>query len=317
VLLAPVVIPAVAFGGRRETWALFGELVAILAALLFLPKSLSGAHLAGLWTPIGIGLSIVFAVWLCVVNIVTITGIYTRAAVTAARMRDEVLDQHDARARGLETLGAKVAHELKNPLAAIAGLVQLLLEGEHAPKTRERLVVVSSEVERVEAILRRYLAFSRPLEDVRPVQTDVALLVDDVLALLEARAAGAGVRVVRTGGDVTATVDPGKLKDALLNLVDNALEASPRGRSVTVEITHEPGRTLVRVRDEGEGIPADVLARVGTPYFTTREKGTGLGVVMARAAVEAHGGTLTLRSKPGEGTIAEIALPDDAAARAA
>jgi signal transduction histidine kinase len=309
-LLAAVVIPAAAFGRRPPTWALFGQLVGILGALLVLPRSVLGCVLPEPWIHVGIAMSIAFAVWVSVVNIVTITEIYTRAAVDAARMREQVLDQHDTRARDLETIGAKVAHELKNPLAAIAGLVQLLRQGDHEPKTKERLAVISSEVGRVEAILRDYLAFTRPLDSMSLVAAPLAPVVDDVLTLLGARASAAGVSLERVGEPLDALIDAVRLREALINLVDNAIEASPRGKRVQVELSRARDGVVVRVRDHGEGIAPDVLARVGTPYFTTRPTGTGLGVVLARSVVEAHGGTLEITSEAGEGTTAEISLRD-------
>ncbi|UJR78179.1 sensor histidine kinase [Sandaracinus amylolyticus] len=317
-LLAPAVIPAAAFGRRPPTWILLGELVVLLLVLLGLPEWVTGPIMPKPWVSIGIGTSIVFAVWVSVVNLVTLTEVYTRAAVHAAQMREEVLEQHESRARGLETMGAKVAHELKNPLAAIAGLAQLLLQGQHDDKTRERLSVIASEVGRMEKTMREYLAFSRPLDEVRPMDVELATLADDVLVLLEGRARARSVTLERTGERLRARVDPARLKEALINLVDNAIEASSAGGRVTIELARVPGSTHVRVRDRGEGIAPEVLARVGTPYFTTRSEGTGLGVVIARAAIEQHGGTLALHSQRGEGTLAEIVLPDAAApARAA
>jgi signal transduction histidine kinase len=316
-LLAPVVIPAAAFGRRPPTYLLSAELLVLLVLLLLLPPSVTGPVLPRPWISIGIAASIGVVVWVTVVNIVILTEVYARAAVLAARMREEVLAQHDARARSLETMGAKVAHELKNPLAAIAGLAQLLLEGRHDDKTRERLTVMASEVGRMEKVIREYLAFARPLDEVRLNDVDLASLIDDVITLLEARARAREVTLARTGDGTSARVDPGRMKEALLNLVDNAIAASPPGSRVTVELARVPGSTTLRVRDRGEGMAPDVLARVGTPYFTTREDGTGLGVVMARASVEQHGGTLVLHSRRGEGTVAEIVLPDTAVERAA
>lgn len=316
-LLAPAVIPAAAFGRRPITWFLLGELVVLLAILLMLPPWVTGPIMPPPWVSIGIGVSIVFAVWVSVVNLVSITEVYARAAVTAARMREEVLEQHEARARGLESIGAKVAHELKNPLAAIGGLAQLLLQGSHDDKTRERLSVIASEVGRMEKTMREYLAFSRPLDEVRPSDVDLGTLTDDVLALLEGRARARSVTLERTGESLHATVDAARMKEALINLVDNAIAASPAGGRVSVEVSRAACVTHVRVRDRGEGIAPEILARVGTPYFTTRADGTGLGVVIARAAIEQHGGTLVLESRRGEGTTADIALPHASSARAA
>ncbi len=316
-LLAPAVIPAAAFGRRPPTWILLGELIVLLTILLLLPPWVTGPILPAPWVSIGIGVSIVFAVWVSVVSLVTISEIYARAAVTAARMREQVLEQHEARARGLERIGAKVAHELKNPLAAIGGLAQLLLQGSHDEKTRERLSVVASEVGRMEKTLREYLAFSRPLEEVRPSDVDLGVLADDVLALLEGRARARGVVLERSGSPLRANVDAERMKEALINLVDNAIAASSSGGRVSVELARVACVTHVRVKDRGEGIAPEVLARVGTPYFTTRAEGTGLGVVIAKRTVEQHGGTLAIESRRGEGTVADIALPPSASARAA
>src|SRR5262249_9689193 len=145
VLLAPMIIPAAAFGRRGETWALFTELVVLLAALAFLPSSITGPGLGPRWSAFGIRACLAFPVWLCVLRLLHIPERSARAGRTAARMREAALDEHESRARGLETVGAKVAHDLKNPLSAIAGLVQLMLRAEQPPKTRERLAVVASE----------------------------------------------------------------------------------------------------------------------------------------------------------------------------
>ncbi|MBZ0121155.1 MAG: hypothetical protein K8H88_29435, partial [Sandaracinaceae bacterium] len=233
-LLIAVVIPPAAFGRRAPTWILFGELVALLALLLVLPLSITGRVLPAPWIQIGLAASISIAVWVSVTNIVTLTELSQRAAMMAGQMRDQLLAQHEGRARTLETMGAKVAHEIKNPLAAIAGLVQLLLKGSHDDKTRERLMVIESEVQRTERVVREYLAFSRPLDELRATDTDLGALVDDVLALLEARARRRSVKLERRGARATAKVDPARLREALLNLVDNAIEASSAGDRVSV-----------------------------------------------------------------------------------
>ena len=313
-LLIAVVIPPAAFGRRAPTWILFGALVALLALLLVLPLSITGRVLPAPWIQIGLAASISIAVWVSVTNIVTLTELSQRAAMMAGQMRDQLLAQHEGRARTLETMGAKVAHEIKNPLAAIAGLVQLLLKGSHDDKTRERLMVIESEVQRTERVVREYLAFSRPLDELRATDTDLGALVDDVLALLEARARRRSVKLERRGARATAKVDPARLREALLNLVDNAIEASSAGDRVSVELERKDGTIAIAVHDEGEGIPADLLPRVGTPYFTTRESGTGLGVVIARAAVQQHGGSLSIESCCGAGTCARIVLPEARAA---
>jgi signal transduction histidine kinase len=114
---------------------------------------------------------------------------------------------------------------------------------------------------------------------------------------------------LRRRGDAAITADPLRLKEALLNLVVNALEASAAGGRVEVEIAQAEGAARVVVRDFGRGMSHDVLARIGTPFFTTREEGTGLGVALARATFVRHGGALEYASRPGAGTTATATLP--------
>jgi len=104
-------------------------------------------------------------------------------------------------------------------------------------------------------------------------------------------------------------VDTRRLREALFNLVTNALDATASGGKVEVRIAQRDGEAQVEVRDSGRGMPPEVLERVGTPFFTTREQGTGLGVAMARAAFTQHGGSLEYRSEEGRGTVVVGVLP--------
>jgi signal transduction histidine kinase len=202
---------------------------------------------------------------------------------------------------------AALAHELRNPLAAVKALVQLVLRGEDDVRTRGRLDVVLTEVQRMESLLRAPAAGEPPAVDV----VDPGALVDDVIAVLEARAAAAEVALVRSrrGDPASIAGDGPRLKAALLNLVGNAVEATPAGGRVELEITAGDGRVDIEVRDTGAGIAADDLARIGTPFFSRRAGGTGLGVLIARATIEQHGGRLDYRSQLGAGTTARVSLP--------
>jgi signal transduction histidine kinase len=110
-------------------------------------------------------------------------------------------------------------------------------------------------------------------------------------------------------GDATIEADPRRIREAILNLIANAIEATPRGGEVIVEVRAVDESVQVVVRDTGHGMPQDTLRRLGTPFFTTRDEGTGLGVVLARSVVAQHGGSLRYDSEPGRGTTASITLP--------
>jgi signal transduction histidine kinase len=230
------------------------------------------------------------------------------SACQLGRAREEMVSRALARAREMEHITLKLSHELKNPLAAIKGLVQLSARTACDPDAAEQLRVVAAEVDRMENILKEYLSFSRPFEALNPQEVALGALADEILLLMDARAASAGV-VLRRRGDATIEADPRRLKDALFNLVGNAVEATPEGGNVEVQIDQIEHVARIAVRDSGRGMPPEVLERIGTPFYTTRDQGTGLGVVVARAAFAQHGGTLVYSSEPGQGTTAVGTLP--------
>ena len=160
----------------------------------------------------------------------------------------------------------------------------------------------------MQEILRNYLSFTRPLQQVTPRRVAVGPIVSDTLVVLSARADDARVRLFAQG-DAVVEADPRRLKEALLNLVANAIEATPAGGQVLVEVKPAGDRAEIVVRDTGRGMPPDTLRRVGTPFFTTRDDGTGLGVVLARSVIAQHGGALRYDSEPGKGTLVSFTLP--------
>jgi len=308
-LFAPIVTTFAAFGrGREGTQALIGAvlLVALLGALPAgvpfppLPSPQSG------WLRL---LFVVVSLLLLRAGVSGLTEASRRSGELLERLRAEALDAAEARVAALESMGASVAHELKNPLSSVKGLVQLLARSATEARTQERLEVVRSEVERMEGILQEYLSFARPLGALRRTDVELGQLLDDVASVVEARAQAAGVRIERPPTQARVRGDARRLKEALLNLALNALEATPPGGRVELGADAGDAGAVITVRDSGRGMPASVLARVGTPFFTTREAGTGLGVVLARTVVRQHGGRLEYESHPGQGTVARIILP--------
>ncbi len=220
-----------------------------------------------------------------------------------------------APAEALEQLGIEVAHELKNPLAAVKALVQLGLRSASEAPAHERLRVIEREVARMQETLQRYLSSPRRLQHVRPVRVQLGPLVSHVLLALSALASAGRVRL-SSQGDATLEADPRRLEEALLNLVANAIEATPPGGAVVVEVRAAGEEVEIAVRDTGRGMASETLSRVGTPFFTTREHGSGLGVVLARSVIADHGGSLRYESEPGRGTTVRARLPGTAASGA-
>ncbi|HTB79077.1 MAG TPA: HAMP domain-containing sensor histidine kinase [Polyangiaceae bacterium] len=240
----------------------------------------------------------------------TVTSGYERAALELAERREELCTENEDRTRALEGIAARLAHEVKNPLAAIKGLSTHMARNATDPKTAERLAIVAGEADRLQSIVEGFLSFSRGLDDLKCAATHPYEIVRELGVLLETRAEEAGV-TIETGGDeaLVLDADPRKLRQALLNIVLNAIQASPRGSSVRLTVARDCEGSRITVRDEGVGMTPDVLERIRKPYFTTKEGGTGLGLAVARGLVEQHGGSLEFKSAPRTGTTVTILLP--------
>lgn len=308
-MLGASVAEAMLRGRSKDTAIAIAANALCILALAVLPRSWMGPPIQAPFDYILTTITLLYSLFMSGALVASLTEAATMAGERLERMREDLLNSSLERTSSLEAVSAKVAHELKNPLAAVKALVQLLSSNAQDERSRQRLEVVRSEIARMEQIMSEYLSFSRPLQDLRPEAIDLAELADNVMAVLEARASDAGVTLSRTGGPANVVADPRRLKEALLNLVSNAIEATPGGGRVELLVQPRPGEAEVVVRDDGKGIPAEYLARVGTPFFTMREGGTGLGVLLAKTVVAQHGGQLTFDSLEGRGTSVTLRLP--------
>jgi signal transduction histidine kinase len=241
-----------------------------------------------------------------------ISGAYERIALELAVRREELCDESEGRTRALEGIAARLAHEVKNPLAAIKGLSTHVARSSTDEKVRERLTIVASEAERLQEIVEGFLSFSRGLDDLTVGPTKPYEIARELSLLLETRAADAGVILeVRGSRELSLNADDKKLRQALLNLVLNAMQASVRGTTVTLEVAKScsDGAAVVRIMDRGAGMAPEVLDRIRKPYYTTKEGGSGLGIAVARGIIEQHGGSLRFESTSGRGTTATVHLP--------
>jgi signal transduction histidine kinase len=307
-LLATVVAGWVAAsaiaGDRRQTRELLGVTAAVVLLLAVAPASLTGPP------PAGPAFAVLAAVGVLGVGalLAPVHAIIRRKRDEIVRQRTEIAAEALARAEALEQIGAKLAHELKNPLTGVKALVQLGARSPAEAPSHARLEVVEREVSRMQEILQNYLSFTRPLQELAPRRVDLGALVSDTLVVLSARADEAHVRLYARG-EASLDADPSRLREALLNLVANAIEATAPGGEVEVEVRPATEAAEVVIRDTGRGMASEVLRRIGTPFFTTRDDGTGLGVVLARSVVNQHGGSMRYESEPGHGTRVTLTLP--------
>lgn len=231
-LFAPVVTGFAAFGRGRESAVLFAGMIAVLAALAVVPRGVPFAVIpAPHSSAIMFGAMVICAI-LLLASVSGLTRAYWRSGQVLDRMRAAALDDATGRLRDLDAVGAKVAHEIKNPLSAVKGLVQLVAKKPANPRQGKRCQVILDEVERIETILRDYLGFSRPFGDLSPTRLQLDELVADVVAVLEVRARDAEVVLEHETAGVELVADRRRLKEALFNLCDNAIAATPPGGRV-------------------------------------------------------------------------------------
>lgn len=205
-----------------------------------------------------------------------------------------------------------VAHEVKNPLNAILMHVELvrmkLARGDYdlAPE----IDVVSREIVRLDRVVKTFLDFTRPVQlDLKEISAEAFL--NDIVELARPQAAAAGIKISidQQAGDVTLCVDLDLLKQAVLNIVVNAIEAMPRGGELRFYSSSQGDDAEIRITDSGPGISPEVRDKIFKLYFTTKEKGSGIGLAMTFRIVQLHDGTIDFSSEPGKGTTFILRLP--------
>lgn len=230
--------------------------------------------------------------------------------ISGLRSMEERIRQLD-RLAALGRFASSVAHEIRNPLTGIATGVQYLSRGfTEGDKRHEDVAFILKEVTRLNTIIQDLFTATKP-RSLALGSVDLREVVSRTLRSLKPAPEEAGVTIALERADEwpLVTADPDQLQQVLLNLIQNAVQATPSGGRVAIRARTEDDRRVIEVEDTGVGIVAEHLPRIFDPFFTTRHKGTGLGLFVAHGIVQRHQGTLEVSSEPGKGTTFRIRLP--------
>lgn len=307
-LFAPVVVGFAAFARAPQSGLLLGVaatallLLALVAPLAAFPPLPAPAALYMLL------ISALMSLALLAVGVISLVDAHARIAAELERVRADMLREAETRAMSVEHLGAQVAHEVKNPLTAVRGLVQLVQRKITDARDQERLNVAVAEIDRSLELLHDYLTFARPITDLTLAETDLRALLDDVAGMLEARALERRVAITVRGDVLSIVADRQRVREAVLNLALNAITAMPQGGALELRTAVSAERAVIAVQDNGVGMSSELIGELGKPFRSEAERGTGLGVLVAQAVARQHGGRLRYESAPGAGTTALLEL---------
>jgi PAS domain S-box-containing protein len=241
-------------------------------------------------------------------NGVVVGGVLTFTDITELQKTEEFIrtsEKHSVAGQ----LAAGIAHEIRNPLTAIKGFIQLLQSELDVKKPY--LHIIQSEIQRIELILGELLALAKP-QAIKFTKRDIGVLLQHVTTLLETQGILHNIQIVTRIDPSLPLIecDENGLKQVFINFLKNAMEAMKNGGRIFIEAQKKDEHSvLIRFIDEGCGIPKEQLEKIGKPFFTTKEKGTGLGMMVSKKIIEDHGGTMSIISEVNKGTTVEVTLP--------
>jgi signal transduction histidine kinase len=211
-------------------------------------------------------------------------------------------------------LAAGIAHEIRNPLTSINILIHSLTENSPAENAnREDLQVIEEEIRRINEIVDQFLRFAKPAPPLLE-KTNLIPIFEEILQLLRPQIERGKIKVKKEFGPLPLiTVDREQIKQVILNLLLNAVQAMPKGGHLTLsgQVSESDHWIRLSVQDSGIGIPEEDLKKLFDPFFSTKEGGVGLGLSIAHRIVDQHHGKIEVESAPGKGTLLAVCLPTD------
>ncbi|WP_079505608.1 PAS domain-containing sensor histidine kinase [Mesobacillus jeotgali] len=227
--------------------------------------------------------------------------------VTELRETEERLRRTD-KLSVVGELSASVAHEIRNPLTSLKGLVQLLQVEDEKHQLYYQIMI--DELNRINHIVSELLLLAKP-QQIKYTEADLQMILHDVISLLKTEASLHNIQIEFQvkGHRAMIECEPNQLKQLFINIVKNAIEASSAGDVVVITLDSFDNKVSINIKDEGVGISKELLERIGEPFYSSKEKGTGLGMTVSFKIVQSHNGTIKFDSEPEKGTEVTVQLP--------
>ncbi|MFK9094483.1 ATP-binding protein [Bacillus salipaludis] len=207
-------------------------------------------------------------------------------------------------------LAAGIAHEIRNPMTALKGFIQLL-EGSITKEHSMYYQIITTELQRIDSIINEFLLLAKP-QAISFQEKDIIQIMKETVDLLTAHAVLYNVQFVTEydAGLPLVFCEPNQLKKVFINLIKNAIEVMPGGGNITITIKKMENQQIqIKIKDEGMGISEEKIKKLGEPFYTTKDRGTGLGLMVSYRIIDEHKGTINIESEEGKGTIFYIYLP--------
>lgn len=232
-----------------------------------------------------------------------------RNDITERKRTEETLHRQDKLA-AVGQLAAGVAHEIRNPLTSIKGYAEFLQLDEKNPERLEFLDIILDEIERVNTIVEEFMVLAKP-RAANLEEKNIVPIIKNVLNLLsfEARKKHVKLHFSSCEDIIQVECDEDRLKQVFLNLVKNGIEAMPNGGDLSILTTVRDQKVEISIKDSGIGIPEEKIKKLGEPFYTTKENGNGLGLMVTFKIIESHNGSVYIESEVDKGTTFNIVLP--------
>ena len=242
-------------------------------------------------------------------------NVYSGLSITTLRdiTENAILEEQLRKSSTLNVVGelaAGIAHEIRNPMTALKGFIQLLETDVASPENEMYFGVIKSELTRIESIINEFLLLAKP-QVVKYVKSDLRQIMNETMELLHAQAVLQNVQFIKKYEEEIPMIycEPNQLKKVFINIIKNAIEVLEDGGEIEASMEVKQDYFHISIQDNGKGMSKEKLARIGEPFYTTKEKGTGLGLLVSYQIIEDHKGKVKVESELGIGTTFHLLLP--------